>query len=317
MDEEIVRVLVGPDQREFTLHKRLLCAASPYFRDRLDVTPANLSSSPGATTTPADSTGAMLWLANETPEMFELFVLWLYQRRAFRLFVGAAVSSATRGAPFLEFPNLQNDLCRRTLRWNLARLHLFAAMAQVPALQDVAMDALQDLYLRCDWEVSPRFVAFLYGECDADRSVRLRKWAVAMVAWAVCGGETGLSAVAVGKFRTLFDAHPALRDDYVRHLGKMDESRADVRVKNPQLRLPGNRLRSEERFLGFRMCSFHSHRAAVGEGACPLAVGTFRAAKSPWMRAKEGMESDDSDDADRGILSPVSNSRWETYLRCG
>lgn len=317
MGDEVVRVFVGPDQREFSLHKKLLCTASPYFRDRLDVTPSNLSSSPTTTTTTATtssspSTGAVLWLADESPEMFELFVLWLYQRRAFRLFVGAAVSSATHGTPFLEFPNLQNDLCRRTLHWNLVRLHLFAAMAGIPALQDVAMDALQDLYLRCDWEVSPRFVAFLYGECDPDRSVRLRKWVVAMVAWAMYGGETGLSLA--GKFQTLFDAHPALWDDYVKHLDKMNESRADVRVKNPQLRLPGNRLRAEERFLGFRTCSFHSHRAAVGEGSCPLAVGTFRTTKSPWRRAKEEMESDDSDDCERGILSPVSHSRWDTYL---
>src|SRR3569833_2645492 len=44
---ETVRVLVGPDQQEFTVNRKLLRASSPYFRDSLDAVPAALSSSPG------------------------------------------------------------------------------------------------------------------------------------------------------------------------------------------------------------------------------------------------------------------------------
>lgn len=310
-----------------------LCAASAYFRDRLEATPANLFS-PAAASGPG-STGAVVSLPAESPQMFELFVLWLYQRRAFKAFVDAAVSSATLGASFREFPNLRNDACRRALHWNLVRLHLFAAAADLPALQDAAMDALQDLYLRCDWEVSPQFVHFLYADCEPGRALRLRKWAVAMVAWATYGGggeaagPSSISSTAAGRrFQALFDAQPALWQDYAKHLDKMAESRADVRVKNPQLRLPGNRLRSEERFLGFRTCSFHSHRSTAGEGPCPLAVRPFRqnTRKSPWRRATaagdgdgngegDGMESDDSEETEGGdILSAVSCSRWATYL---
>lgn len=61
------------------------------------------------------------------------------------------------------------------------------------------------------------------------------------------------------------------RREYASHLNKMAGIRSrgvDVRVKNPQLRLPRNGLRSEERYFGFRLCSFHSHRGVVGEGEC-------------------------------------------------
>ena len=240
--------------------------------------------------------------------MFDMFVLWLYQRRAFKSFIDAAISSATPNTALLVFPNLRKESCRRSLYWSLAHLHLFAAMVQLPVLQDVAMDALQDLYLRCDWEVPPSFVRFLYADCDPTHSFRLRKWTVAMVAWAMHGGETGLSMVS--QFQALFQAHPVLWQDYVKHLEKMAESRADIRVKNPQLRLPQNRLRSEERFLGFRTCSFHSHRSVVGEGPCPLAVARIPATRSPWMRVREEMETDDSESSDYSILSPVSQPRW-------
>ena len=129
------------------------------------------------------------------------------------------------------------------------------------------MDALQDMYLRCDWDMSPGFIAFLYGDCDQEHALRLRKWAVAMLAWTLHGGEMEPSIAS--QFERLFATFPKLTDDYCVHLEKMAASKADVRIKNPQLRLPMNKLRSEERFFGFRQCSFHSHRSTVGEGICP------------------------------------------------
>jgi hypothetical protein len=82
-------------------------------------------------------------------------------------------------------------------------------------------------------------------------------------------------------------------------------------IKNPQLRLPMNKLRNEERFFGFRQCSFHSHRSTIGEGVCPLTQVHSPSKPSPWMRTKEDLESDDSD-TDPGILSPVSRQRTDT-----
>ncbi len=82
-------------------------------------------------------------------------------------------------------------------------------------------------------------------------------------------------------------------------------------IKNPQLRLPENKLRSEERFFGFRQCSFHSHRSAVGEGVCPL-LQLHHSSSGPPPRTmqSEGTLSDDSD-SDLGILSPVSEAETE------
>lgn len=268
----------------------------------------------------------MLWLSTEAPEMFELFVLWLYQRRSFTTFIEAAISKVDPDSCSAAVSEQSHETSRRKLHWNLVRLHLFAAKTLLPALQDASMDALQDLYLRCDWEVSPSFVRFLYAGCCAEHALRLRKWAVAMVAWTIAmqGGEPG------DEWQQLLENHPVLDHDYTSHLNKMAGSRgADLCIKNPQLRLPANRLRSEERFFGFRQCSFHSHRSIVGEGPCPHDSTTTAGADAvdvrktaalpslpssaprgkPSRRAKDEMESDESD---HGVLSPVS-----VYIRDG
>ncbi|KAB5580872.1 hypothetical protein GE09DRAFT_1213318 [Coniochaeta sp. 2T2.1] len=346
---QVVRVKVGPRQREFRLHKKLLCSASPWFRERLEATPASLTSCGSKASSPsrpkhADSTassasaGAMLWLSTEIPEMFELFVLWLYQRRAFSTFMEAAIAQVDPDCCSAALTEASVETSRQTLHWNLVRLHLFAAKTELPALQDAAMDALQDLYLRCDWEVSPPFIRFLYADCYAEDAFRLRKWAVAMVAWTISmqGGEP------TDEWQDLFTAHPVLDHDYASHLKKMAGSRgANLCIKNPQLRLPANRLRSEERFFGFRQCSFHSHRSAVGEGPCPhesagnsaAAVDVRKTVAIPSLptslpratqlarRAKDKEETA-SDESDHNVLSPVSDhnnvmSPVSMYIRDG
>ncbi|EOO02064.1 hypothetical protein UCRPA7_2388 [Phaeoacremonium minimum UCRPA7] len=192
--------------------------------------------------------------------MFELFVLWLYQRRAFAALIDETINALTRESP----PSARVEASQMALHWNLVRLHLFAASIDLPALQDVAMDVLQDLYLRCDWDVSARFVRYLYDR-DAEHAFRLRKWAVAMMAWTLAANGHDEEDGIPQSFQQLFDSYPDLCDDYAAHLSKMAGSRANVAIKNPQLRLHANKLRSEERHFGFRQCSFHSHRSAVGE----------------------------------------------------
>jgi hypothetical protein len=271
----------------------------------------------------------MLWLSAELPEMFELFTLWLYQRRAFSAFIEDAIANVDPDSCSAALSEHSHETTRRTLHWNLVRLHLFAAKTLLPTLQDAAMDALQDLYLRCDWEVSPSFVRFLYSDCCAEHAFRLRKWAVAMLAWTLamqCGESTS------NEWQGVLDDLPVLAHDYAMHLAKMADSRgANLCIKNPQLRLPANKLRSEERFFGFRQCSFHSHRSAVGEGPCPhtravtagavdvrrtVAIPSLPSSVSRAMprRAKDEMESDESD---HSILSPVSmHIRDGFYLDC-
>jgi hypothetical protein len=191
------------------------------------------------------------------------------------------------------------------------------------------MDALQDLYLRCDWEVSLSFVHFLYSDCYAEHAFRLRKWAVAMVAWTLAMQR---SESVGSEWQHLMDNTPVLAHDYAMHLAKMAGSRgANLCIKNPQLRLPANKLRSEERFFGFRQCSFHSHRSAVGEGPCPhtragmagavdvrstIAIPSLPSSVARTMpkRAKDEIESDESD---HSILSPVDmHIRDGFYLDC-
>lgn len=150
------------------------------------------------------------------------------------------------------------------------------------------MDAIQDLYLKCDWDVTAGLVHYLYTKCDSLPAVRLRRWAVAMIAFSLTGtgGSETSSPVRLHpdesewdvqedgtnqstRFQRLIDSLPELKDDYDVHMMKMSSSGLDARFKNPQLRIPANKLRNEERAFGFRECSFHSHRATVGEKRCP------------------------------------------------
>ncbi|KAJ4388346.1 hypothetical protein N0V85_007651 [Neurospora sp. IMI 360204] len=280
LGSEMVHVLVGKEQRDFPMHKKLLCTTSTFFRDHIE---ASQKESNGTDSEPGDS---VLWLPEESPEVFELFIVWLYDRRAFQAYVDSAIEKASRDrvsptsspsriSPARQSPSRigtarhaeTSDSGRRTLRWNLVRLHLFAEVIDLPALQDASMDALQDMYLLCDWDMSPGFISFLYGDCSLENAVRLRKWAVAMLAWTLHGGDGTSSQV-----EKLFAVFPKLKADYGIHFNKMAASKAEIRIKNPQLRLPMNNLRSEERFFGFRQCSFHSHRSTVGEGVCPHLV---------------------------------------------
>ncbi|KAJ4999320.1 hypothetical protein K4K48_004254 [Colletotrichum sp. SAR 10_66] len=267
-DENVARVFVGRGEKmkEFRVNKRMLSNVAPFFEDQLDATPAgivNTSGKPVQVWLPQQN--STIRLPNESASMFDLFVVWLHQRDGFRRHLDEMITlvSDAPGVP-----------CQR-LHWALVRLHIFAARLDLHHLQDLAIDALQDIYLRCDWDVTPRFVEYAYGDCDSPAAMRLRRWTVAMVAWSVAGGATSSSfhsdadASGLDRFQAMFERFPDFAADYTSHLRKMKSSKLDTRIKNPQLRIPANKLRNEERQFGFRQCSFHSHRAAVGERRCP------------------------------------------------
>lgn len=183
---EMVRLLVGCERRVFTIHKKLLCASSSFFRYSLESAASEPSSPPpserDASAGSRDRSEKLLWLSEENPEVVELFIKWLYQRNSFRASLERMVAAVTMPGPATH-EQVRILKGRRYLHWNLVKLHLFAAVTRLPALQDIAMDAIQDLYLRCDWDISLNFVRFLYEECSREQAFRLRKWAVAMLAW--------------------------------------------------------------------------------------------------------------------------------------
>lgn len=299
----MVCLLVGPDRRVFNIHKKLLCASSSFFRYSLE----SAASEPGSpSSVESDESGesirssrrseTLLWLSEENPEMIELFVTWLYQRNSFRATLERMVAAVTATPRPANQAKILNH--RRQLHWNLVKLHLFAAAIRLSALQDVAMDAIQDLYLGCDWDISINFIRFLYEECSREQAFRLRKWAAAMLAWTLSNGSADPLA-----FNELFDEFPDLQDDFDKHTDKMDDSRADFCVKNPQLRLPRNKLKNEERQFGFRQCSFHSHRSSVGEADCPYAAGI------PDSLLKESFHRPSYGQAKRSVSRSASRNR--------
>ncbi|CAK7233342.1 hypothetical protein SCUCBS95973_008562 [Sporothrix curviconia] len=297
--EALLRVLVGPDHREFVVHRSLLCASSAFFRDSLDAVPPALTPNLSSSSSSSPSPASVLWLADESADVFELFVLWLYRRHAFRAVVEDAVTilageaepdevlqllpeSPSTSPPLSESLLTSASRNLSDLHWHLVRLHLFAVVVDIPVLQDAVTDALQDLYLRFDWPATPALLQFLYLEADPIAACRLRKWAVALLAWTMaaqprtdsvdlsessesCGSSNSSSWSSLRRLAAL----PGLHADYAAHRRKMQASRANVRIKNPQLRIPSNQLRREDRHFGFRQCSFHSHRRTVGEGRCP------------------------------------------------
>ncbi|KAF9879137.1 hypothetical protein CkaCkLH20_03370 [Colletotrichum karsti] len=263
-NENVAHVFVGRGEKmkEFRVNKRMLSNVAPFFEDQLDATPAGIvktSGKPVAVWLPQQNSS--IRLPNESASMFELFVVWLHQRDGFRRHLDEMITlvSDAPGVP-----------CQR-LHWALVRLHIFAARLDLHHLQDLAIDALQDIYLRCDWDVTPRFVEYVYDQCDSAAAMRIRRWTVAMVAWSVAGGSTSNinNEGSLERFQEMFERFPDFATDYTSHLRKMKSSKLDTSIKNPQLRIPANKLRNEERQFGFRQCSFHSHRAAVGERRCP------------------------------------------------
>ncbi|KAF4981130.1 hypothetical protein FZEAL_3000 [Fusarium zealandicum] len=256
--EPMATVLIGPRQQRFKVNKRLICATSPFFAERFD--------------DPSSSRTISLWLPRESASMFGLFVDWVHLGFGFRQQLDEAIANAYDAG----------EEATRNIHWTMIRLHLFASRLGLYHLQDLAMDAIQDLYLRCDWDVPSGLITFLYTECEDLAAIRLRRWAVAMVAFSFTGGPRltfhprDSTTFEPTRFSDLLEELPEFAADYDMHMRKMRLSGLDIRFKNPQLRIPANRLRNEERAFGFRQCSFHSHRATAGERRCPHEAGSSK-----------------------------------------
>jgi hypothetical protein len=230
--------------------------------------------------------------------MFGLFVAWVHSPGAFRRFLDDSIAEAYE----------TGEQAAQDVHWAVIRLHLFAAHLDLHKLQDLAMDAIQDLYLKYDWDVPPRLIIYLYTQCEPLFAVRVRRWAVAMVAFSLTVDNNerlkfhpqDSTTSDPARFRAFFDSLPEFATDYTMHVRKMQAAGLDIRFKNPQLRIPANKLRNDERMFGFRECSFHSHRAAVGERRCPYSEDRrrtghtieldLRLRDAPSTRASSGTE---------------------------
>ncbi|QUC18774.1 uncharacterized protein UV8b_03015 [Ustilaginoidea virens] len=277
-EDGMATVLEGARQQPFRVNRKLLCEASPFFCQRLQ-------------NHGRPRRAACLWLPGESCTTFALFLHWVHSPQTFRHVLEASVSAA------LE----TSQRASQDVHWALIRLHLLASRLDLRRLQDLAMDCVQDLYLTCDWDVPPSLIAYLYTRCEAVPAVRARRWAVAMVAFSCShGGDDRLvrlghrpqdSAAAAAatsdtaRFRSLLSLVPEFAADYAAHVRKMEAAGLDIRFKNPQLRIAANKLRNEQRLFGFRECSFHSHRATVGQARCPHhAVPPTSVRKAPMHR---------------------------------
>ncbi|KAJ6445914.1 hypothetical protein O9K51_00679 [Purpureocillium lavendulum] len=273
---DMTTVLIGAKQQSFKVNRKLLCAVSPFFRERLE--------------DPVAPKPICLWLPGESSTMFALFVEWVHSPTTFRSWLDHSVSTAHE----------TSQRASQDIHWAIVRLHLFAAHLDLFKLQDLAMDAIQDLYLKYDWDVPPRLILYLYTQCEAVQAVRIRRWAVAMVAFSLTVGPNQLlkfhpqdaTTSDPARFRALFDTLHEFAADYSMHLHNMKAAGLDVRFKNPQLRISANKLRNDQRLFGFRECSFHSHRAAVGEKRCPHVGARVRSRHASELGASAVVDMD-------------------------
>lgn len=276
---EMTTILVGSKQRRFQVNRQLLCDVALFFRERLD--------------DPFHSQTTSLWLPNESSTMFAYFVEWVHAPCSFRRLLDDTIATSHEAG----------EKSSQSIHWALVHLHLFASQLSLHTLQDIAMDAIQDLYLKCDWDVPPGLIVYLYTECESLPAIRLRRWAVAMVAfslavsWNMKFHPQDMATSDPEHFDTLFQSLPEFAIEYDQHLRNMRASGLDVRFKNPQLRISANKLRNDERLFGFRECSFHSHRAAIGEGTCSHAAFRARHEVSDFSTAR------------MGAVTPKSNKR--------
>ncbi|OTB03096.1 hypothetical protein M426DRAFT_45814, partial [Hypoxylon sp. CI-4A] len=235
-----VKLLVGRDNQAFVMSRKVL-ASCQYFRKRLDAARVEVEKG---------HRFLVISLEDHSPDVFELFAYWMNERRNFDKFIDVA----------------EADNSWKELHWDLVSLHLFAAQVGLPGMQDCALDAIQDVYLRCNWDINPKLINYIYTSCDPQESCRIRKWIVAMTAWTL-GGV--VSKDLSRKIQRLLEKCPDFWAEYHSHTRKMAQTGLEGHFKNPQLRLPSNNLRNEERQFGFRQCSFHTHRSTVGQGKCP------------------------------------------------
>ncbi|PNP46647.1 hypothetical protein TGAMA5MH_01592 [Trichoderma gamsii] len=243
--------------------------------------------------------------------MFGLFIEWVHSPETFRDYLDSAIHSAFK----------KREQASLDIHWAIIHLHLFASQLSLSDLQDASMDAIQDLYLKYDWDVPPKLIAYLYTECEAEPSICLRRWAVAMVAFRLAVGsqptfpEQDSTSLDPNQFYALFQSLSEFSADYAQHIKYMKESGHDIQVKNPQLRMPENEESNDGQFYGFRECSFHSHSSEVGEGPCPFAAGRSpsRAMSAPdlprprWGKHKR----QESSNPPRSLFSRNSNREDE------
>ena len=142
---------------------------------------------------------SVIWFREESPAVFELFVLWLYQQsqglKGLVDEVTALVSERDNPGGARAVPSTFHEI---SLYRGLASLHVFAAKFGIEELQDTALDVLQDVFLRCEWHATPKFVKFVYDKCDPDYGFRLREWAVAMMAWTLATRDVDLVSLCPG-----------------------------------------------------------------------------------------------------------------------
>lgn len=294
---DLTTLLIGPKKRRFKVNHTLLCEVSPFFQERLE--------------DPFHSKTVSLWLPSESPAMFGLFVEWVHSPETFRDYLDSAIHSAFK----------KREQASLDIHWAIIHLHLFASQLSLSDLQDASMDAIQDLYLKYDWDVPPKLIIYLYTECEAEPSIRLRRWAVAMVAFRLAVGsqlkfpEQDSTNLDPNQFYALFQSLSEFSADYAQHIKYMKESGHDIELKNPQLRMPENEESNDGQFYGFRQCSFHSHSSEVGEGPCPLAAtrSPSRAMSAPdlprprWGKHKR----QESSNPPRSLFSRNSNREDE------
>jgi hypothetical protein len=135
-ENEVVIVLVGPDQRKFAIHKSLICASSKFFSSAFN----------GGY---IETHSCVIKLPEVAPKFFEFFYRWLYSppRRS-----GDALYRRVSDA------ESQPDVL-------LLDLYVLADYLLVPGLKILALEQIRDTFSSYDPTIpSHEFISFLFKD---------------------------------------------------------------------------------------------------------------------------------------------------------
>jgi hypothetical protein len=196
MGSEVVRIYIGVDKVEFTVHKQLLLASGSIFSDMF---PADRKPTERVT------------LGMEEPEVFKLFIEYLYTK---------AMPRAHAAAPAAANAQRFRDLCQ---------LYAFTDKFQLDVhVCNRAMDAVQDAFLAAGLLPDPPLVDAVYELTPVGS--KLREFCAAGLLFAV---RTGDAREDDALMEFLGENREALRD-FVRAVRYVDGVERDPRIRDCQ-----------------------------------------------------------------------------------
>lgn len=226
MGSEVVRIFVGESKVEFTVHKQLLLTAGRIFSDMFP---------------PGRKPSERVTLGREDPEVFKLFIEYLYTKNVPQVLAGMTSQASSKRL---------RDLCQ---------LYAFADKFQLEIrFCNRIMDAIQDGYLSLDKLPGIDLIKEIY--LNTPVTSKLRQFGIASLLYSMSSSREDLHADVVAVF---IAANGDALLDFVHTVKALDLVGRDPRVRDCQgsegcveCQAGGERAKTKH---GTWPCQYHIH----------------------------------------------------------